>query len=195
MLEWQEINLKDRIIKRAPLKTKSSTGKIVRMYMFNTLYDHLKLLIMTSKGKYVCPHIAELYCRDRGATVSRRIQRFLHKECGIELYRQLSDGRKITEVGFHSFRHHFCTLAEENGVDEMVVKEILGWGSPYMKKIYTHLSDEYIIEQMKKMEETPKSEANSMPPASTSTKDMSSEDLFSLAQSIQEELKRRQKAS
>ena len=64
-----------------------------------------------------------------------------------------------------------------------------------MKKIYTHLSDGYIIESMKKMEDKPKSKSVPLNVVSTSINNLSADDLLKVAKSIQEELKRRQKTS
>ena len=194
MFEWSAVDLDKRIIRCKPHKTRKSTDKTVTLYILDRLYEHLKALKENGKeanGKYVCPEMAAFYPTDWGAAVSRKIQRFLSKDCGIKLHSKNSDGRLVVEVGFHSLRHTFVTLAKEAGLPRVVVEAVVGWGNPYMEKVYTHLSDEYLIESMKKMEtkkKTPKK-------ANENLKGLSNDALVKAAKSIQKELARRQKAS
>ncbi|OGV21107.1 MAG: hypothetical protein A2X47_05645 [Lentisphaerae bacterium GWF2_38_69] len=41
-------------------------------------------------------------------------------------------------VGFHSLRHTFVTLAEESGIDRRIIQGVVGHGSPVMTGHYSH---------------------------------------------------------
>ena len=58
--------------------------------------------------------------------------------------------RAVVEVGFHSFRHTWVTTSAEAGVDPATVRAIVGWGSPAMERVYTHVSEEHLRSAMAK---------------------------------------------
>ena len=59
-------------------------------------------------------------------------------------------GIAVCEVGIHSFRHTWVTRSAEDGVDSITIREVVGWGSPAMKRVYTHVSQEHVRSQMDK---------------------------------------------
>jgi len=54
-----------------------------------------------------------------------------------EAYRFDAYGRRITR-------------AAEDGVDPITIREVVGWGSPAMERVYTHVSPEHVRGQMGK---------------------------------------------
>ena len=149
LLRWDEVDLDGRLITRTPLKTANSSGKTVVIPIHDELHDHL--VSMKSDGKkYVCPKMAKGYSQDRTG-VSIKLQKFF-KKCGIKLYREGTgvigeDGkhiRAVPVVGFHSFRHTWVSTMAERGVDAASIRSIVGWGSPAMERIYTHVSQAHL---------------------------------------------------
>jgi hypothetical protein len=69
------------------------------------------------------------------------------------LFSRQADGTgagKACEVGSHSFRHTWVSRAAEDGEDSITVREVVGWGSPAMEKVYTHVSPEHVRGQLEK---------------------------------------------
>lgn len=201
LLEIREVDMQTRRIVHRVLKT----GVIVRIPIHDELYGHLKEVLpaLSAKEKYVCPEMAGLYKESStGKTrsiVTDRFQNFFKNECGIQIYREGTGKgtgkRAVVEVGFHSLRHTFVTRAHEDNVDQATVQAIVGWGSPAMAKVYTHLSDEYLETSMSKRKRVlpvKKTEPEeSAVPNTSSLASMNDEQLQEMLNNITAELSRR----
>jgi len=205
LLRWNEVVLDGRRITRTPLKTMRSSGKVVVVPIHEELYRHLKSLKRDGE-EYVCPKTAEGYGNDR-AGVTDRLQA-LFKKCGIKLYRDGTgttgkDGKHIrakVEVGFHSFRHTWVSMMAEKGVDSATIQAVVGWGSPAMSRLYTHISQAHLQDAISQgkcviSEEEKETEAND--PAhnndfDTLTASLGDEQLEALLHLVLAELKKRE---
>jgi integrase len=131
--------------------------------------------------------MAEVYIRSRGGSASRRFQEFLTKS-GIG-----TQEGKATIKGFHSFRHFFATKAKEAGVDQAALREILGWSSSAMERVYSHVGDEYVISSMRKMEGVMNGQSQQKNNSNAQVSALSDAQLTAQLAAIQAELDRRQK--
>jgi integrase len=199
LLEWREVNLVTRRITRIPRKTARTSGKVVIVPIHDELYHHLRGI--QAVGKYVCPEMAGKYQAD-SASVTDLFQR-LFKDCGIRLHREGTGKgtgiRAVVEVGFHSFRHTWVTLAGERGTDSATLHAIAGWGSPAMERIYSHVSAEHLEQGIKSgpcVMNDSKPPATECPPiAGEHLEKLTDGQLEQLNEAIREEWKRRKARS
>jgi len=74
--------------------------------------------------------------------VTNEIQKHF-QDCGIETTHKRENGiRVVVDVGFHSLRHTFVSMARESGAPLSVVESIVGHSSVGMTRHYTHTSIE-----------------------------------------------------
>jgi len=142
-LRWDEVDFDSGIITHIPMKTRRKK-KQIRIPIHPVLSALLDELREQSLGKYLFPEEREAYLKD-GGSISKRIQRFLKKDCKIETQESLEEGQRknaICRVGFHSLRHSFVSLCAANRVPQVAVMELVGHGSPAMTRLYSHAGDE-----------------------------------------------------
>ena len=100
------------------------------------------MLAETQKGNrlgYVVPEIAATFAHDP-ATVSKRIQK-IFEDAGIRTHGENSiSGRAQIDVGFHSLRHTFVSMAANAGASLALVQSIVGHSNPAMTRHYFHES-------------------------------------------------------
>ena len=127
-----------RTIKFMPHKTAKSSRKKVEIPMSDILYSTLAELEMTSD--YVLPKVAERYQYNPGG-ISRDTKRLL-KAAGMTPTdpgesRRL---RAVSRFSFHGFRHSAASLLINNGVNPLVVRDMLGHTTVDMTARYTHVA-------------------------------------------------------
>ena len=137
---------------------------------------------------------AEQYARNKTEVAKRFLNLF--RQCGIRTSAPKGpDGAHATcEVGFHSFRHTWVTRAAEDGVDPITIREVVGWGSPAMERIYTHVSPEHVRGQMGKRTSKAFASAGEEAPPEVPAPDvarMDTDRIKELARTLAEELTRR----
>ena len=145
-LDWGAVDLARGFIQLRPRKTKRH-GTQVRIAIPPTLRS---ILAETPASKRRGPIFDEL--RDEynaysfGKGLSLRIQGVFRK-CGISTCSagegKNKDGkaRRAVDVGFHSLRHTYVSLAANAGVPLSVVQSIVGHTNPAMPEHYYHVSD------------------------------------------------------
>jgi integrase len=76
---------------------------------------------------------------------SQRGQRDIHAKTLRESFNLVRQKAKLPDVGFHDFRHLFCSFCVMAGVDFMTIAEWLGHkdGGILIGKVYGHLLDEH----------------------------------------------------
>lgn len=136
-LDWGSVDLLRGIVSVLPHKT-AHTGRRVVIPLHSTLRTMLAETPAAARKGYVLPELAEMYQRDRAA-VTDRIQA-VFKKCGIATAKKEAGKRAQLDVGFHSLRHTFVSLAANAGVPLAVVQKIVGHGSPLMTEAYFHES-------------------------------------------------------
>ncbi len=140
-LKWDELDLKNGIIERVPLKTRRNK-KAIRFPIHTVLLAMLEELKDKSSGPYLFPDEAVAYRKDR-STTSKNINAFF-KGCGIATTEASDDEhrrRSIARAGFHSLRHSFVSLCAANNVPQVAIMEMVGHGSPAMTRLYSHAGD------------------------------------------------------
>jgi integrase len=139
-LEWKSIDFKKRVITLVPVKTSRRTGKAVFIPLFPLLEQ--ELLNREQQGRFVLPELVTIYDRDR-SEVCKRIQRLFHK-ADICTTREvdLESRQSVTDVGAHSLRHTFVTIARMNGIPDAMIFQITGHSSKEMLEHYTQFSPE-----------------------------------------------------
>ena len=156
-LLWTEIDLFNNEIVRVPLKTRRRhPDKAVVIPLNPELRDYLANLPRSEGTPLVCPLSAAKYWRNYGKGRSESSDDFMYvlELAGIRAHKNGTgvgtEKRAIVEVGFHSFRHTWVTISAESGVDDASIRAIVGWGSPAMAKIYTHIGRDHLREEMAK---------------------------------------------
>lgn len=140
MLEWSQIDFDKKVITLVPKKTSRRTGRPVFIPLLPPLQTELG--DCERKGRYVMPGLVALYDRD-DSELSKKVQRLFH-EAGINTSNTPKDKRKVTEVGAHSLRHTFVTIARHAGIPDPMIFQITGHSSKEMLEHYTQFTPEMV---------------------------------------------------
>jgi len=101
-------------------------------------------------GAFVFPELVELYSRDNGSTLSKRIGAIM-ENAGLNRTREGEDGaRGVAEYGAHSFRHAFVTNARAFGIPDGLIAKITGHKTDAMLDHYTAFSKKLVSALAKK---------------------------------------------
>lgn len=139
-LDWGCVDLVRGLITIEPHKTKKHTkGKPVIIPIHPTLAGMLAEIPKCERRGYVVPEIAETFAHDP-TVISRRIQK-IFEDAGIKTHGENSiSGRAQIDVGFHSLRHTFVSMAANAGASLALVQSIIGHSNPAMTRHYFHES-------------------------------------------------------
>ena len=145
------------MVVRVPNKTKRRhPDRPVIVPLTPELHEHLLSLTHGNTTAYVCPRAAEQYLRNGSWGRSETTDRFMKvlELAGIRAHKvgtgKGTGKRAVVEAGFHSFRHTWVTTSEEAGIDEAAVRAVVGWGSPAMARVYSHIGKEHLRSAMEK---------------------------------------------
>lgn len=196
LLKWEDMDLDKGVISVTPMKTSRTSGRKVSIPIHPELADRLSAIRPDSPSGHVCPTKAEQYIRNR-TEVCKRFLMLFH-QCGISTTAERKPGgaHATCTVGFHSFRHTWVSRSAEDGVDPITIREVVGWGSPAMERIYTHVSPEHVRSEMSKRKSKAfpsgdaKDDAKNDPPASD-VGTMTTDRIMELARALAEELAKR----
>ena len=138
LLKWSSIDLDQQIISFTPHKTSRSSRKRVMIPMSQVLYDALKDLPHTNE--YVLPNVARRY-QINPSGISHDTKKLL-LAAGIK---PTDEGetrriRAVSRLGLHSFRHFHITQLIANGVNPLVVRDLVGHTTVDMTSRYNHSS-------------------------------------------------------
>ena len=157
MLQWEDIDILTRIIRRIPNKTKARNPKPVILGIPEILLIELVKIPEAQRSGPVLPGFASLYAeRINQSKISRLIQKHF-VVCGIRIHR-LGTGAKYhykgkkkvyentqrakIEVGFHSLRHTWVSLHAMSGTPQAIIQAAAGHSNPAMTAHYTHTSED-----------------------------------------------------
>lgn len=140
LLEWGSVDLARRMISVTPRKTaRHAKGRTVAIPVHPALAEVLSETPPAERTGHVIPETAAAYLSDRTA-VTNRVQA-LFASCGIRTTRRAQGAaRASVEVGFHSLRHTFVSMAANAGAPLALIQSIVGHSSPAMTRHYFHES-------------------------------------------------------
>jgi len=140
LLRWSSVDMQNWVIRFMPHKTAHSSHKIVEIPFDNYLYEVLSPLDQSTE--YVLPNIAHRYQHNSGG-ISRDTKKLL-LAAGLKPNDAGTTRRvlAVSRMGFHAFRHTAASLMICNGVNPLVVRDLLGHTSVDMTAHYTHINIE-----------------------------------------------------
>ena len=138
MLHWTSVDLHNRVIRFMPHKTSHSSRKIVEIPIGVVLYEALSSLDQTTE--YVLPHVADRY-QYNPWYISKETKKLLIA-AGLKPNDSGTSRRllAVSRMGFHAFRHTAASLMISNGVNPLVVRDLLGHTTVDMTAHYTHIN-------------------------------------------------------
>ena len=141
LLSWGSVDMARRIVSVVPRKVaRHTSGKTVVIPIHAALAAMLAEVPAAGRRGYVLPGIAGQYQQNPSA-LSKQIRQ-VFEDAGIVTRSAKENGaRDRVEVGFHSLRHTFVSLASNAGVPLAVVQSIVGHTNPAMTLHYFHSSD------------------------------------------------------
>ena len=138
LLKWSSVDLEQRLIRFTPHKTAHTSHRRVEIPMSEVLYSTLINWPQTSE--YVLPQVANRYQRNPSG-ISHDTKRLI-EAAGF----QATDAgesrrlRNVSRLGFHAFRHSYVSMLIANGVNPLVVRDLVGHTTVDMTSRYTHVS-------------------------------------------------------
>ena len=140
LLRWSSVDLHNRVIRFMPHKTAHSSHKTVEIPIGSVLYEALSSLNQSTD--YVLPNVAYRYQHNSGG-ISRDTKKLL-LAAGLKPNDTGTTRRvlAVSRMGFHGFRHTAASLMICNGVNPLVVRDLLGHTSVDMTAHYTHVNIE-----------------------------------------------------
>lgn len=139
-LQWRSIDEQAGIICLTPQKTAKRTGTEVLIPVLPQLRTELKN--RSNVGRYVLPELVAIYNRDPSAITKQ--MRNIFEAAGIQVHKADREGRAVVEVGAHSFRYSFVSIARLAGVPDTVIQSITGHESIAMVDHYTIITPETV---------------------------------------------------
>ena len=138
LLRWSSVDMQNRVIRFMPHKTAHSSHKTVEIPFGNALYEALSSLDQNTD--YVLPSVAYRYQHNSGG-ISRDTKKLL-LAAGLKPNDAGTTRRvlAVSRMGFHGFRHTAASLMICNGVNPLVVRDLLGHTSVDMTAHYTHVN-------------------------------------------------------
>ena len=140
-LKWGNVDLVRRFISLTPAKT-ARHGTHVKIPIHPILATMLYETPEPKRIGEILPETAKKYREKNGTTLCSEI-RSIFEACGIQT-RVKDPGKKrhSIEVGFHSLRHTFVSLAANAGAPFALVQSIVGHSTAAMTRHYFHENDE-----------------------------------------------------
>ena len=140
LLRWSSVDMQNRVIRFIPHKTAHSSHKIVEIPIGDVLYEALSSLDQSTD--YVLPNVAYRYQHNSGG-ISRDTKKLL-VAAGLKPNDSGTTRRvlAVSRMGFHGFRHTAASMMICNGVNPLVVRDLLGHTSVDMTAHYTHVNME-----------------------------------------------------
>ena len=143
-MQWKAVNLSNRSFVFIPRKTARHHPQAVHVPMAELLFYELQTLsFKRSDSEFVLPLVADRYLRNPSG-ISTDIGKLL-KAAGI-ITQGSTEGlhrkRAVVEYSMHSFRHTFCSMAANAGIDLSVIRAMVGHTQTAMTEHYTHYSIE-----------------------------------------------------
>ena len=137
-LRWSDIDMETGVVHLIPSKTMRHGTEVVVSIKGSPLQNILGAVPAENRTSFVMPGFAEMYQRENWRL--RGMIARVFADCGIQTTVSSDKGRKSADVGFHSLRHSFVSMAANAGVPLAVVQGIVGHTSTAMTQHYFHVS-------------------------------------------------------
>ena len=129
-----------RRISLVPRKTRRKSGLAVVIPIHPVLYGVLSEINEDNRRGVVLPECAASYLKSQ-THFSLKLKK-VFKACGIETTWRGAEGKHARcDVGFHSLRHTFVSMAANAGASLDLVRKIVGHTSPAMTRHYFHADE------------------------------------------------------
>ena len=124
LLKWNAVDLERRLIRFTPHKTAHTSRKRVEIPMSDVLYSTLSEWPRTSE--YLLPQVADRYHRNPSG-ISSDTKRLI-EAAGLQAVDEGESRRirNVSRLGFHAFRHSYVSMLIANGVNPLVVRDLVG---------------------------------------------------------------------
>jgi len=146
LLSYDNVDQKQGLIKISTCKGIRHNKRV-----FIPIMPSLKVVLDDNGRGYVMPTLAQNYITVGGYTVVDEVQ-YLFAQAGLPVNDRATVAkgiRRTNSFGFHSFRHVFVSRCAEMGIPQAIVESIVGTNAEVLKKYYTHISTDNLIEAMK----------------------------------------------
>jgi len=168
-LQWKSIDLDAGVIELYPQKMRRRKPESVFIPILPHARNTLEAKI--SRKGYVFPKLVEAYEKDNGSTLTKQIQKTI-QDAGIDTHkegtgfvtvtdkdgkehRQFTGRRAVVEIGAHSLRHTFNTLARASGIPDAMVKKITGHTTHAMTDHYTQFDKALVAKLAQSLDALP----------------------------------------
>lgn len=181
MLTWDDVDFKDNMIRVTTEKTgarvsipmlpdfrdalKTRRNLLLRQFKeadkagWDAYWDRLPAAnakdraanhVVEKYRNFVCPRMAERHIREK--TLLPTLIRKVIEKAGIKASVKTERGvRARPVISFHSFRHAFVSNLKMSGVSVQAAMELVGHRSAEINTHYTHVNEEFLTSEMKKV--------------------------------------------
>lgn len=140
LMEWGEVDLIRRRITLVPRKTRRKSGLAVVIPIHPVLFGVLSEVPEDQRRGRMLPECAKVYLKSQ--TYFSKKLHDVFKACGIETTWRWIEGKHARcDVGFHSLRHTFVSMAANAGASLDLVRKIVGYTTPAMTRHYFHADE------------------------------------------------------
>ena len=140
-LQWDSVDLHRNILHLIPSKTKGSSGKQTEIPIAHALRGQLERALRWKEDEFVLPNVCKRY-RYNPCGISHDTTDLLER-AGIETKVKADTAHRklrISRYGFHSFRHCYATMLINQGVNPLVVCDLMGHTTTAMTARYSHIA-------------------------------------------------------
>ena len=140
-LQWDSVDLHRNLLHLVPSKTKGSSGKQIEIPIAHALREQLERALRWKENEFVLPNVCKRY-RYNSCGISHDTTRLLEQAGIITRIKANTPHRKlrISRYGFHSFRHCYATMLINQGVNPLVVCDLMGHTTTAMTARYSHIA-------------------------------------------------------
>ena len=140
-LQWDSVDLNRNLLHLIPSKTKGSSGKQIEIPIAHALREQLERALRWKENEFVLPNVCKRY-RYNPCGISHDTTALLEQAGIITRIKANTPHRKlrISRYGFHSFRHCYATMLINQGVNPLVVCDLMGHTTTAMTARYSHIA-------------------------------------------------------
>lgn len=141
-LSWDAVDMSRGTISLTPSKTSHLSGRKIVIPIAPPLRDVLNTMRMRQKDSgtpYVFSAVAKRYGYNRSGISADTIRLLEAAKIPTKDYTGANRQRAVVLYSFHSFRHTTASILANQGVNPLVIRDLLGHTSVEMSSHYTHI--------------------------------------------------------